>query len=163
VSAKLREIRHFWPSIARDLVQLTLPQHHLDPKRAVVVTYYDIMRQYGLSVDEMQALADNPTFQALVKAEKTKAASLGTQASQVFRAEAMATRLAEELFARLIDESGDACIADLLKGYEIFAKSAGLTGGGHGAAENKPTVAIQINIPELAGDKLAHLRKRIDA
>jgi hypothetical protein len=143
--------RYKWPSIARDLVQMSLT------KEGELIDPDYIAAHYGLTLDALKAICAQDSFQSLIKAEQNRAAKLGSKAEHIYRVEEMRGPLTEKLFTRLMDDE-TLKIEEFVRGYVALLKSAEPL-----VPEEKTSFAVstgvnvQINVPVLDNAKLNHL------
>jgi hypothetical protein len=143
-----------WPDIAKDMVIATMFKGESDKN-----PYREVIEGYKLTPSDLAFLKKSPVFKNLLRAELRRAEDLGDKASYIFKAELMTAKLADTLFERLLDS--ETPINELRLGYEAIAKASGLYELPQPkmvGAPGQSGVNIQINIPELPGGKLSHVK-----
>jgi hypothetical protein len=144
--------RYKWPSIAKDLVQMSLLRdgEQLEP--------LDIANYHGITLEDLKFICQQPAFQSLVETEKSRAEKLGTRAEHVYRIEEMRGPLTEKLFKRLMDDD-TLKLDEFVRGYVALIKSAEpLIPEEKAPFAVNTGVNVQINVPVLDNPKLAHLQ-----
>jgi hypothetical protein len=146
------DARIFWPDLARDLVYLTLP--NLSPDKPATL---DVVKDaYGLDDAGLNAIVDQPDFQAVLRRERDRAKALGPRAGHVYRTEAMIADLSEKIYARA--RSGGERLDEVVKAYVALARTAGIDEpADRRDRSGGATTNIQINVPNLANPKLSHI------
>lgn len=152
VPRNVLEQRHQWPTIARDLVLTKLPQS------GAVISEKDICDNYNITTEELAFLKELPEFLSFYEKEVKEARDLGHKAAHIYRAEAMATRVGEAIFNRVINNSCE--VKDSIRFYELLLKTAQLDkvdGTDQSQANSTMVPVININIPNLTNSKLDHI------
>lgn len=133
-----------WPSLARDLAILTVPDSPVDLK--------DVFATYDLTAEQLTEILQNPAFLRLFDKEMTLCANGGERVAVKYRATTLSQALSEKLFRNAI--AGAMKDSDALKLLDLLLKTAGLL------SEEKTTVAVQTNVnmklPLPKVNKLAH-------
>lgn len=148
---KLLEKRHLWANIAWDLVQTCVPSAEpADPTR--------IMATYDLTEEELSRLMTLPGFKPLFQAEYKRVLELGSKAGHQFRAEAILAELSVTLRNKFKEPMAE--LKDLIKGYEVFSRIAGVDNSKdkETTATVNTQVAVQIVLPEGDNPKFNSLR-----
>jgi hypothetical protein len=157
----VRERPRIWPDIAKDMVLASVDK---GPGKGTRTTLAEVSAEYGLDDGDLRFLMGNEAFRGLVRAQFRRVRSLGDKAVFQFKTEEMAMRLAEVLFQRLISEA--APIGEVRAGLELFTRASGLDRVPEAARAQGPAaggVNIQINLPDLEGGRLGHVRGLPDA
>jgi hypothetical protein len=142
-----------WSDLARDLVYSTLPQ-----TRNHKVTVDSILTDYCLELSELHEVCHKGFFRKLLDKELNRAGELGSRAGYVYRTEDMVSVLAERLFHML----QDAPLPELIRGFGVLARTAGMDALPEAKAAAASTMNVQINVPHLANPKLRHLEAGTD-
>lgn len=151
----LLEIKHLWPSIARDIALMTAPGG------GTSYSAEDIAHNYGLNQDEFARLVSLPAFEAVVKDELARVKSLGPNAGARMRAESMATAMQEQMFKQACAGGMDEKVQ--MQFLNTLLKAAGLDQPPENARAAAPqnVVNVAFSLPRLANNsKLAHLTAR---
>lgn len=142
-----------WPSLARDLAVMTVPDSPLEDLDKVLTTY-------NLSREELAKLVLHPEFQPLFQKELELCRSQGTRAGQIYRFSTLSQALSEKLFqdAMGLGENGMKA-AEAIKLLELMMKAAGLADTKDTPVVNVQTnVGVQLPLPTgLSNPKLKHL------
>jgi hypothetical protein len=165
MNQKLLNSREKWPDIASDMAIVELDHREIaDDGQEVGLTWDELKEYYNLSDDDLQVLNSNELFRGMVLAEKKRVQGLGETTGHVFRGEAIMRQVSALLLQRLHDDDPSLKISELLECWKVFARSIGLDAPAELARLGREgaQVAVQINIPDLGGDKLSHLRKKIE-
>jgi hypothetical protein len=139
-------------AIAIDIAQADLGVDTTNITRALVCNHYH------LDPLTLPTIEQQDDFQEVYKAEVQRLTQMGRKATFIAKNEHMALATAEELFYRITTDPSVSA-GELRLAYEAFAKYAGYEpletkeskGGNSG-------VNIQINIPDLPGGRLNHLK-----
>lgn len=133
-----------WPSLARDLAVLSVPDTPLDLPA--------ILRTYSLSKEELATILTNPSFMKMYEKEVAFCESQGSKVAVRYRASTLSQALSEKLFRDAINDAMDS--KDALKLLDLLMHASGVM------EEDKSPVAlqnnVQINLPLPHVNKLAH-------
>lgn len=137
--------REQWPTLARDLALLTIPDSpakDLDNVRAT----------YGLSKEELKAILAVPYFQKLFARFLEDVQTLDSKGAVKYRAMLLSQSLAEKLYLQA--SRGELEAKDSLKLLELLFRAASLDRDA-GAAQVNTQVNIALPIPQGVA-KVAH-------
>lgn len=142
-----------WPSLARDLAVMTVPDSPIDDLDKILTTY-------GIDREELAKLVLHPEFQPLFQKELELCRNQGTRAGQIYRFSTLSQALSEKLFKDAMglgDNSMKA--AEAIKLLELMMKAAGLQDTKDAPVVNVQTnVGVQLPLPTgLSNPKLKHL------
>lgn len=133
-----------WPSLARDLAVLTVPDSPLDLK--------SILRAYELTKDELATILQNPSFMKMFDKEMALCEQAGSKVAVRYRATTLSQALSEKLFRDAV--SGILEPKDSLKLLDLLMHASGIM------EEDKTPIAVQsnvqVNLPLPHVEKLSH-------
>lgn len=133
-----------WPSLARDLAVLTVPDSPLDLK--------SILRAYELTKDELATILQNPSFMKMFDKEMALCEQAGSKVAVRYRATTLSQALSEKLFRDAV--SGVLEPKDSLKLLDLLMHASGIM------EEDKTPIAVQsnvqVNLPLPHVEKLSH-------
>lgn len=133
-----------WPSLARDLAVLTVPDSPLDLK--------SILRAYELTKEELATILQNPSFMKMFDKEMALCEQAGSKAAVRYRATTLSQALSEKLFRDAV--SGILEPKDSLKLLDLLMHASGIM------EEDKTPIAVQsnvqVNLPLPHVEKLSH-------
>ena len=133
-----------WPSLARDLAVLTVPDSPLDLK--------SILRAYELTKDELATILQNPSFMKMFDKEMALCEQAGSKVAVRYRATTLSQALSEKLFRDAV--SGILEPKDSLKLLDLLMHASGVM------EEDKTPIAVQsnvqVNLPLPHVEKLSH-------
>lgn len=134
-----------WPSLARDMAMLTMPDSPAKDLDNVCVTY-------GLSRAELKTIINVPYFRQLFARSLKDIQSLDSKGAARYRAMLLSQALAEQMFGKA--SRGEMDVKDTLKLLELLFKAAGMDKDAAGAQVNTQ-VNIALPIPQGVA-KVAH-------
>ena len=133
-----------WPSLARDLAVLTVPDSPLDLK--------SILRAYELTKEELATILQNPSFMKMFDKEMALCEQAGSKVAVRYRATTLSQALSEKLFRDAV--SGILEPKDSLKLLDLLMHASGIM------EEDKTSIAVQsnvqVNLPLPHVEKLSH-------
>lgn len=133
-----------WPSLARDLAVLTVPDSPLDLK--------SILRAYELTKEELATILQNPSFMKMFDKEMALCEQAGSKVAVRYRATTLSQALSEKLFRDAV--SGILEPKDSLKLLDLLMHASGIM------EEDKTPIAVQsnvqVNLPLPHVEKLSH-------
>ena len=133
-----------WPSLARDLAVLTVPDSPLNLKA--------ILKAYNLGKDELATILQNPNFVRLFDREISLCEQAGSKVAVRYRATTLSQALSEKLFKDAI--RGVLEPKDSLKLLDLLTHASGVM------EEDKTPIAVQsnvqVNLPLPHVEKLSH-------
>ena len=142
-----------WPSLARDLAVMTVPDSPIDDLDKVLTAY-------GLDREELAKLVLHPEFQPLFQKELELCKNQGTRAGQIYRFSTLSQALSEKLFKDAMGLGEDGMKpAEAIKFLELMMKAAGMQDTKDAPVVNVQTnVGVQLPLPTgLSNPKLKHL------
>lgn len=141
-----------WPSLARDLAVMTVPDSPLTDMDYIYDTYH-------VTQDELNRLILHPEFQPLLEKELQYCKSQGSRAGQIHRFTSLSAALAEKLFKDAMGLAGEMEPKDAIKLLELMMKAAGMADTRDTPVVNVQTnVGVQLPLPTgLTNPKLKHL------
>lgn len=135
-----------WPSLARDLAILQVPDSPTDIK--------SILSEYGLTKQELVDILHNPYFQQLFQGSLEEVKNQGSKAGARYRALTLSQALWEKLFRDA--HNGDMEPRDALKLLDMLVKVAGLADAKETTQVNtQVNVAVPLPLPKGVA-KVAH-------
>lgn len=133
-----------WPSLARDLAVLTVPDSPL--------MLENILSAYNLTKEELATILQNPNFVRLFDKEISLCEQAGSKVAVRYRATTLSQALSEKLFQDAIN--GIMEPKDSLKLLDLLMHASGIMD------EEKTPVAVQnnvqVNLPLPHVEKLSH-------
>lgn len=142
-----------WPSLARDLAVMTVPDSPLDDLDKILTTY-------GITREELAKLVLHPEFQPLFQKELELCRAQGSRAGQIYRFSTLSQALSEKLFQDAMGlGENEMKASESIKLLELMMKAAGLADTKDSPVVNVQTnVGVQLPLPTgLNNPKLKHL------
>lgn len=142
-----------WPSLARDLAVMTVPDSPLDDLEKILSTY-------NITREELAKLVLHPEFQPLFQKELELCKAQGSRAGQIYRFSTLSQALSEKLFKDAMGlGDGDMKPSEAIKFLELMMRAAGMSDSKDAPVVNVQTnVGVQLPLPTgLNNPKLKHL------
>lgn len=142
-----------WPSLARDLAVMTVPDSPLDDIDKILATY-------GISREDLGKLVLHPEFQPLFQKELELCKAQGSRAGQIYRFSTLSQALSEKLFKDAMGLGEESMKAsEAIKLLELMMRAAGISDNKDATTVNVQTnVGISLPLPTgLDNPKLKHL------
>lgn len=142
-----------WPSLARDLAVMTVPDSPLDDIDKILTTY-------GISREDLGKLVLHPEFQPLFQKELELCKAQGSRAGQIYRFSTLSQALSEKLFKDAMGLGEESMKAsEAIKLLELMMRAAGISDNKDATTVNVQTnVGISLPLPTgLDNPKLKHL------
>jgi len=138
-----------WPSLARDLAVMTVPD-------APTVSLESLCKTYGLTQETLAQTILHPEFRQLFQQELDYCRSLGSKAGKIYRFSALGQALSEKLYNDAMNGEFEA--KDALKLLELLLKAAGMMDQKEQQVNVQTNVGISLPLPTgLNNPKLKHL------
>ncbi len=142
-----------WPSLARDLAVMTVPDSPLDDLDKV-------LEAYDISREELGKLVLHPEFQPLFQKELELCKAQGSRAGQIYRFATLSQALSEKLFKDAMGLGAEGMKpAEAIKFLELMMRAAGMSDTKDAPIVNVQTnVGVSLPLPTgLDNPKLKHL------
>lgn len=136
--------RNRWHGLANDIALSSI-----QGSVGTSVTTELLCDHYNLTDSELAALFQVKEFQKMVKDAIAYLKDLGPNAAMIQQCRLLAGEVQENIYKRIVSAQVDP--KDMIKFYELLMKYALLdptTNGTNKKEDNKPTVAVQINLPQ---------------
>lgn len=141
--------RFRWPSLARDLAVMLLPDSPLSDIGIV-------RTKYGITEDDLRLILTIPHFQGLFREAVDYFKSQGNRAGSKFRAAVLSDSLAEKLYADAMQENMKS--QDAIKLLELLLKTSGALEKDNMQVATQVNVGVNLPLPKgLKNPKLKHV------
>ena len=147
--------RFRWPSLARDLAVMLLPDSPLTDIR-------DVRTKYNVSEEELRTILVIPYFQELFRDAVDYFKAQGNKAGTRFRAAILSDSLAEKLYTDAMQENMKS--QDAIKLLELLLKTSGALEKETTTVATQVNVGVSLPLPRgLKNPKLNHVLGSVNA